>query len=105
MKLQCDNCSHTADYDDFPEAEDFHTRNSIGFLFSDKECPKCGALAFPVPEGAEAERERTRDAARTFHKTPSRQFTPTYAAQSPRRKANSLSGEHLTGCPLVRLST
>ena len=63
MKLQCDNCSHTADYDDFPEAEDFHTRNSIGFLFSDKECPKCGALAFPVPEGAEAERERTRDAA------------------------------------------
>ena len=63
MKLQCDNCSHTADYDDFPEAEDFHTRNSIGFLFSDKECPECGALAFPVAEGAEAERERVRDAA------------------------------------------
>ena len=43
----CDNCEHTAAYDDLPNATDLLQRLTPGCVFTDKECPVCGALCFP----------------------------------------------------------
>ena len=48
-KLKCDNCGREGDEDAFKDAADILQRHSMGDTFSDKECPDCGALAFPVP--------------------------------------------------------
>lgn len=45
---QCDGCGFTANYDDLPPAVDLSMRLSVGGVYSDVECPKCGALCFPV---------------------------------------------------------
>lgn len=45
---KCQNCSHTAHMRDFPPAKDIFRRIEVGDMYSDKECPKCGALAFPL---------------------------------------------------------
>lgn len=48
MKLKCCNCGRTADEGDFVLARNPLGRHTMGDIFSDMECPKCGALAFPV---------------------------------------------------------
>lgn len=50
MKLKCQNCRFTADEGEFPDAERILERHLIGDMFSDLECPVCGALAFPLEE-------------------------------------------------------
>jgi hypothetical protein len=47
---RCANCSFEADREDLPDAKDLFIRLEAGGIFTDKECPKCGALAFPVKE-------------------------------------------------------
>lgn len=46
--LCCDNCGFTAGADTMDDAEDLPSRLTRGGLYTDKECPACGALAFPV---------------------------------------------------------
>jgi ribosomal protein L37E len=48
MKLKCANCGFTADEKKMNPAQDIFERNDIGCAYSDLECPKCGALCFPV---------------------------------------------------------
>ena len=43
----CDNCGYTDAYKALPPAQDLLRRVVVGELFTDKECPKCGALCFP----------------------------------------------------------
>jgi hypothetical protein len=46
--LRCADCRHEAAESEFVAARDVFERNSLGDVFSDMECPECGALAFPV---------------------------------------------------------
>lgn len=48
MNLTCDNCGFTAGYDKFHDARELSARISVGGVYTDKECPDCGALAYPV---------------------------------------------------------
>lgn len=50
MKCQCESCAYKADYKSLPPAKDLFERVHIGGIFSDVECPKCGALCFPIKE-------------------------------------------------------
>lgn len=52
-KYECQNCSFTGVEDEFTEAKDLSMRHEIGDAFSNIECPKCGALAFPVSDVVE----------------------------------------------------
>lgn len=45
---QCDNCGHLSEYDSLPDAKDIEMRLSPGGTHTDKECPHCHALCFPV---------------------------------------------------------
>jgi len=47
-KYKCDNCSITRDTGDFADVSDADIRFSVGSPFTDKECPDCGALTYPV---------------------------------------------------------
>ncbi len=47
-KYKCDNCGYRAGEKKFPPAKDILLRVDVGGIFTDKECPKCGALAYPV---------------------------------------------------------
>ncbi|GIC77082.1 hypothetical protein [Moritella sp. F3] len=47
-KYKCDNCSIARDTGDFADVSDADIRFSVGSPFTDKECPDCGALAYPV---------------------------------------------------------
>lgn len=47
--LCCDNCGNTKKASQLPDAQDVLLRQTRGGLFSDKECDRCEALAFPVP--------------------------------------------------------
>jgi predicted RNA-binding Zn-ribbon protein involved in translation (DUF1610 family) len=49
----CDNCGYTAAADDLPEAKDLWQRLTPGGIYTDKECPECGALCFPKSCGLE----------------------------------------------------
>lgn len=49
MRLKCGDCHYEADEPGFRDAEHILERHLIGDTFSDRECPVCGALAFPVP--------------------------------------------------------
>lgn len=49
-KYSCNNCNYTAKESKFDEAKDLWQRMDPGDTFTDKECPKCGALAFPVEQ-------------------------------------------------------
>jgi hypothetical protein len=55
---RCANCGFTAEWKDLPPAREIEERHFIGDIFSDVECPECGALCFPVktPEEEKAER-------------------------------------------------
>lgn len=50
MKYQCANCGHIATRGDCPDvkAAALTQRMDPGDTFTDKECPKCGALAYPI---------------------------------------------------------
>ena len=46
----CQNCSFSGGEDDFIGAKHIESRHEIGDPYSDLECPKCGALAYPEME-------------------------------------------------------
>lgn len=43
----CDNCERKGDREDFVEAKRLNQRLAPGGVYTDVECPDCGALAFP----------------------------------------------------------
>jgi len=47
---RCQNCDFTGCEDLFPAAKDLSQRMTVGDTWTDSECPKCGSLAFPVPQ-------------------------------------------------------
>jgi|TARA_B100002003_G_C13967483_1_gene468334 hypothetical protein len=47
-KFKCDDCGMVGNEDEFPEAKDILLRMEVGGTYTDKECPECGALAYPV---------------------------------------------------------
>ena len=53
MKCECDNCGFIDDYDNLPMAEDLCERLTVGCTYTDVECPKCGALCFPLKQPPE----------------------------------------------------
>ena len=53
MKYLCDSCGHTDTGDNLLEAKKLFSRLAPGGMFTDKQCPECEALCFPVdPTGA-----------------------------------------------------
>lgn len=55
-EYKCDNCHYQAGSCFFDYAKDLHLRLTPGEKYTDRECPKCGALAFPVEITTLAER-------------------------------------------------
>lgn len=55
-KYQCNNCGHTADEYDLPDAKDLHMRLTPGDIYTNKECPECEAhaLCFPAESACPA---------------------------------------------------
>lgn len=47
-RYRCANCGHTNGYDYFSPAKDITKRFVPGDIYTNVECPKCGALALPV---------------------------------------------------------
>ncbi len=47
-KYQCDNCEQTKCESEFSDVTDVSMRFSPGDKYTDKECPECGSLAYPV---------------------------------------------------------
>ena len=47
---ECANCSHRAAAGDLPDARDLSQRLEPGSEFTDRECPHCGALCFPLSD-------------------------------------------------------
>ena len=43
----CDNCGFTAEPEELPDAKDLWQRLTPGGIYTNKECPECGALCFP----------------------------------------------------------
>ena len=50
MQYQCDNCEFTAPETAFPAAKNIEMRITPGEIYTDKECPECGALAHPYED-------------------------------------------------------
>lgn len=48
MRLHCEDCDWTGTDDEANPAQDITERHSIGCIYSDMECPKCGALCYPI---------------------------------------------------------
>lgn len=48
---RCDNCERIAPREIFEEAKDLSQRIDPGGVYTDKECPDCGALAYPIKGG------------------------------------------------------
>lgn len=48
----CANCDWRGDENEAKDARDLYVRMEAGDTYTDKECPECGALAFPVKEAA-----------------------------------------------------
>ena len=51
MKYRCDNCRYLESEEKFPLAVHLSMRLWAGSEATDRECPDCGALAYPVLEG------------------------------------------------------
>lgn len=49
-KYRCDNCEFEDEEDDLPDAKELSMRLTPGGKYTDKECPKCHALCFPIEE-------------------------------------------------------
>lgn len=47
-QFKCDGCGKIREYEDFVAAQDLFERIDVGGIFTDVECPDCGALAYPV---------------------------------------------------------
>jgi len=47
---ECENCAFEGSRESCAEARDLWERVTPGDVFTDRECPKCGALAFPKLE-------------------------------------------------------
>ena len=45
---ECQNCDYVAPYSELPKAKDILERMEPGDMFTDVECPACGALCFEV---------------------------------------------------------
>ena len=51
---ECANCSKAGDRDWFKEAKDLSMRMEPGkSTYTDRECPDCGALAYPIKKGGD----------------------------------------------------
>ena len=48
MRARCQDCGHVDDVENLPEAKDVLERHTMGDIFSDVECPHCGAICLPV---------------------------------------------------------
>ena len=48
---RCDNCGHIGGEGELPEARDLLQRLEPGGVFTDRECPHCGSLCFPMGVG------------------------------------------------------
>jgi len=46
--FRCDNCGHEAPYGSLPPAKDLEARIDPGGIYTNVECPECGALCYPV---------------------------------------------------------
>jgi predicted RNA-binding Zn-ribbon protein involved in translation (DUF1610 family) len=57
-RYECINCGHRAHRDRMKDAADLTCRLLPGETFTDKECPKCGSLAYPEEAIGRVERER-----------------------------------------------
>lgn len=44
---KCDNCGFKAMYNELPLAKRLEERLDVGGMYTDVECPKCGALCYP----------------------------------------------------------
>lgn len=44
---ECDNCEHKGQGVELPDARDLFQRLEPGGIYTNKECPHCGALCFP----------------------------------------------------------
>ena len=55
MHCQCQNCGFSDDAENLPPARDVLLRHSLGDVFSNVECPKCGALCVPIDGNDETE--------------------------------------------------
>lgn len=51
--MQCDNCDFVAEESNMNEAQDLSMRLDVGGIYTDKECPHCGTLAYLVDEDSE----------------------------------------------------
>lgn len=47
MRYKCDNCDWSGLEEQAVDAEDLPERLTPGCIYTDKECPHCGALAYP----------------------------------------------------------
>jgi hypothetical protein len=47
---ECQNCEFVAEHDSLPEAKDLSQRIAPGDPHTDRECPRCGALCYPVTQ-------------------------------------------------------
>ena len=47
-RYECDDCGFTSNEDEFPEARKLSMRLTPGGAYTDRECPECECLAFPV---------------------------------------------------------
>jgi predicted nucleic-acid-binding Zn-ribbon protein len=58
MRCECDNCGFTAQYERLPQAQDLSMRLTVGGLYTDVECPKCGCLCFPIKPKKKVQKKR-----------------------------------------------
>ena len=47
-RYECDDCGFTGNEDEFPEARKLSMRLTPSGAYTDRECPECECLAFPV---------------------------------------------------------
>ena len=57
-RYECDDCGFTSNEDEFPEARKLSMRLTPGGAYTDRECPDCEALAFPVKTTEDAANAR-----------------------------------------------
>lgn len=53
---ECDSCGFIGENDELPDAKHLLQRLTVGGVFTDKECPHCSALCFPLDIREHADR-------------------------------------------------
>ncbi len=56
--FECDNCNWRGPESSTAEASDLHERLEAGSIYTDRECPQCGSLAYPRPSFVLSQLER-----------------------------------------------